>query len=146
MSPIIIPENAVRQQHPQNNIMSSSNNNIDNTTTAKTESEHYSKPLDTSNFISVPSHSRPETASSSSVSTPLTLHTADHLINTQDIPGISTFDSTFPQPNSIRINVEGAFIVDEDESNGRQTPPGTRDIVLPHHNSEVSHIAVDVRI
>lgn len=66
-----------------------------------------------------------------------------HPTNTE-IPGISTFDSTVPQPNPIRINVEGAFIVDEDESNGRQTPPGTRDIALPHHNSELSHIAVDV--
>lgn len=34
--------------------------------------------------------------------------------------------------------------MDEDEVEGRRTPPGTRDIALPHHTDEVSHIAVDV--
>lgn len=72
--------------------------------------------------------------------------TSDSHSSNTEIPGISTFDSTVPQPSPIRINVEGAFIVDEDESNGRQTPPGTRDIALPHHNSELSHIAVDVSL
>lgn len=103
------------------------------------------------NFISATQsapHSRSVTAAPSLTSTPSTLHgsSADHLISTSDIPGIATFDTTVPPPNSIRINVEGAFIVDEDESNGRATPPGTRDIVLPHHNADVSHIAVDVCI
>lgn len=93
------------------------------------------------------SFSRPSTASSSLTSTPQTFHHgSDHHISTSDIPGIAAFDTTVPRPNAIRINVAGAFIVDEDESNGRQTPPGTRDIALPHHNSEVSHIAVDVSI
>lgn len=63
---------------------------------------------------------------------------------TQNVPGIAQFDLNFPRPNAIQINVEGAFIVDEDEVDGRRTPPGTRDIALPHHTDEVSHIAVDV--
>lgn len=92
-----------------------------------------------------PSSKQPRPASHSS--TPNTLHGSnDHHIPTSEIPGIAAFDTYVPQPNAIRINVEGAFIVDEDESNGRSTPPGTRDIALPHHNSDVSHIAVDVSV
>ncbi|KAF5104494.1 hypothetical protein DV451_000565 [Geotrichum candidum] len=61
-----------------------------------------------------------------------------------NIPGISQFDRNLPRPNAIQINVEGAFIVDQDTVDGRSTPPGTRDIALPFHTDEVSHIAVDV--
>ena len=43
-------------------------------------------------------------------------------------------------PPSIRINVTGAFISDDDE----QDTLKTKDILLPHHTSEVSHIAVDI--
>src|ERR1700744_199918 len=55
-----------------------------------------------------------------------------------------------PNPASVKINVEGAFIVD-DEMN---TKNGTaseyvhwehKDIRLPHHTDVVSHVAVDVR-
>ncbi|KAI5777378.1 fumble-domain-containing protein [Geopyxis carbonaria] len=55
------------------------------------------------------------------------------------------------RPGSIQINVRGAFIVDEDSNS---TPPrpnspsksisGTRDIRLPHHKANVSHLAVDI--
>jgi hypothetical protein len=54
-----------------------------------------------------------------------------------------------PNPASVKINVEGAFIVDE-EINGKS---GTgedgvhyehKDIRLPHHTAVVSHVAVDV--
>lgn len=54
-----------------------------------------------------------------------------------------------PNAASVKINVEGAFIVD-DEANGRN---GTntegiyyehKDIRLPHHTAVVSHVAVDV--
>lgn len=62
-----------------------------------------------------------------------------------NIPGIAQFDRNFPRPNAIQINVEGAFIVDQDTVDGRSTPPGTCDIALPFHTDEVSHIAVDVR-
>ncbi|CAN6674742.1 pantothenate kinase Cab1p [Trichomonascus vanleenenianus] len=47
-------------------------------------------------------------------------------------------------PGAIQINVEAAFIVDQDQVDGRLTPPDTRDIALPHHTAEVSHIAVDI--
>ncbi|KAF3912695.1 hypothetical protein ABW21_db0205997 [Orbilia brochopaga] len=58
----------------------------------------------------------------------------------------TTIDSAIVHPGTIRINVEGAFIVDEEAG----SPPkalkssGTNDIRLPHHSSEVSHIAVDI--
>ncbi|KAF3284731.1 hypothetical protein TWF970_011018 [Orbilia oligospora] len=58
----------------------------------------------------------------------------------------TNIDSTIVHPGTIRINVSGAFIVDEEAS----SPPkalktsGTNDIRLPHHTSEVSHIAVDI--
>ena len=76
-------------------------------------------------------------------SSPPSSATADGLANS-NVPGIAQFDLNFPRPNAIQINVEGAFIVDEDEVEGRRTPPGTRDIALPHHTDEISHIAVDV--
>lgn len=49
----------------------------------------------------------------------------------------------FLHAGDIQINVEGAFIVNKDQ-NGRETPPDTRDIVLPHHTAHVSHIAIDI--
>ncbi|KAK9448716.1 fumble-domain-containing protein [Limtongia smithiae] len=70
-----------------------------------------------------------------------------------------------PYPGSIRINVEGAFILDDEpvssvspgESqdsivlptnnaniHGTGSKTHNRDIVLPYHTSEVSHIAVDI--
>lgn len=70
-------------------------------------------------------------------------------------------DSTIIKPGSVKINVEGAFIVDPDTSTPRN-PPGngngngngngrgspthheTSDIRLPNHTAVVSHIAVDV--
>ncbi|EPS36778.1 hypothetical protein H072_9597 [Dactylellina haptotyla CBS 200.50] len=58
----------------------------------------------------------------------------------------TTIDSTIVHPGTIRINVEGAFIVDEEAGSPPKAlkPSGTRDIRLPHHSSEVSHIAVDI--
>jgi hypothetical protein len=56
----------------------------------------------------------------------------------------------------LKINVTGAFIVDEDNSSGDGSPtqtgantpsrngPETKDIRLPHHKPAVSHMAVDV--
>lgn len=61
-----------------------------------------------------------------------------------EIAGIAQYDMKMLFPGSIRINVKEAFIVDEDQVNGRLTPPDTRDIALPHHTDEVSHIAVDI--
>ncbi|ODQ67792.1 fumble-domain-containing protein [Nadsonia fulvescens var. elongata DSM 6958] len=53
-------------------------------------------------------------------------------------------DYTFIDPGAVQINVTDAFIIDRDVVDGRQTPPDTRDIALPNHNAQVSHIAVDI--
>ena len=61
-------------------------------------------------------------------------------------------DETLSHPGSVRINVKGAFIVDQDSAtptspSGRSGSPGyheTKDIRLPNHTAVVSHIAVDV--
>lgn len=66
--------------------------------------------------------------------------------------GTAEIDETLSHPGSVRINVKGAFIVDEDSatpisSNGRSGSPGrhdTKDIRLPNHTAVVSHIAIDV--
>jgi hypothetical protein len=58
-----------------------------------------------------------------------------------------------PNPNDVKINVEGAFIVD-DESPCPEAKNGTadegvyfenKDIRLPYHTAVVSHVAVDVQ-
>lgn len=57
---------------------------------------------------------------------------------------------TITHPGAVRINVQGAFIVDEEE--GPSTPRSEdyehdpRDIRLPNHTAVVSHIAVDVSV
>ncbi|KAI1398582.1 fumble-domain-containing protein [Hypoxylon fuscum] len=63
-------------------------------------------------------------------------------------------DSTIIHPGSVRINVKGAFIVDNSEQPG--TPAAgstssngnsyheTKDIRLPNHTAVISHIAVDI--
>ncbi|PON29630.1 hypothetical protein TGAM01_v201878 [Trichoderma gamsii] len=63
-------------------------------------------------------------------------------------------DSTITRPGSVKINVQGAFIVDPDAAtpaqngsdNGRVSPSHheTSDIRLPNHTGIVSHIAVDI--
>jgi len=60
-------------------------------------------------------------------------------------------DSTITHPGSVKINVKGAFIVDQETSSspGENLNGGshdTKDIRLPNHTAVVSHIAVDVRI
>lgn len=63
-------------------------------------------------------------------------------------------DSTINHPGSVKINVKGAFIVDQGSSsptaqalNGRASPDHqTKDIRLPNHTAVVSHIAVDVSL
>jgi hypothetical protein len=55
-----------------------------------------------------------------------------------------------PLPASVKINVEGAFIVD-DEAVGHNGAGNDgihyehKDIRLPYHTAVVSHVAVDVR-
>lgn len=60
-------------------------------------------------------------------------------------------DSTIIHPGSVKINVQGAFIVDQESAtpvNGGASLNGgshdTKDIRLPNHTAVVSHIAVDV--
>jgi hypothetical protein len=64
-----------------------------------------------------------------------------------DAPGRPT--RVPPNPASVKINVEGAFIVD-DEITGKNGAGEDgvhyehKDIRLPHHTAVVSHVAVDV--
>ncbi|KAK3939426.1 fumble-domain-containing protein [Diplogelasinospora grovesii] len=60
-------------------------------------------------------------------------------------------DTTLSHPGSVRINVTGAFIADQESSmpgssNGRGSPNHheTKDIRLPNHTAVVSHIAIDI--
>lgn len=72
----------------------------------------------------------------------------------QDVDGSGDdINKTIIHPGAVRINVEGAFIVDSlpgsptetPPKNGRISPPHeTSDIRLPNHTAVVSHIAIDV--
>ncbi|KHJ31512.1 putative pantothenate kinase [Erysiphe necator] len=62
-------------------------------------------------------------------------------------------DNTIIHPGSVKINVEGAFIVDEDSAakdgnhltvTANGASHSTKDIRLPNHTAVVSHIAVDI--
>ncbi|KAM0133723.1 hypothetical protein ACHAP3_005851 [Botrytis cinerea] len=58
-------------------------------------------------------------------------------------------DSTIIHPGSVKINVTGAFIVDQGsvspkELNTNERNYDTQDIRLPNHTAVVSHIAVDI--
>lgn len=58
-------------------------------------------------------------------------------------------DTTLIHPGSVRINVKGAFIVDQESTtpaNGRGSPTyhETKDIRLPNHTAVVSHVAIDI--
>lgn len=57
-------------------------------------------------------------------------------------------DSTITHPGSVKINVKGAFIVDQENGSPTGSVNGasheTKDIRLPNHTAVVSHIAVDV--
>lgn len=58
----------------------------------------------------------------------------------------TSIHAAITHPGSVRINVQGAFIVDEEHD--LQTALGghhdTKDIRLPNHTAVVSHVAVDV--
>ncbi|CAD6564494.1 MAG: hypothetical protein ASARMPRED_004440 [Alectoria sarmentosa] len=64
-------------------------------------------------------------------------------------PRNSSFDNTFLSPGTVKINVQGAFIVDQVASDRANLPQDgarhdTRDIRLPNHKAEVSHVALDI--
>lgn len=82
----------------------------------------------------------PNNPSSSSSTTGARLRTRT---NTAEI------DNTIIHPGSVKINVKGAFIVDQEtaspnELNINERNNDTKDIRLPNHTAVVSHIAVDV--
>lgn len=57
-----------------------------------------------------------------------------------------------PNPNDVKINVQGAFIIDDEttiaeaknDAVGEGVHFENKDIRLPHHTGVVSHVAVDV--
>lgn len=59
-------------------------------------------------------------------------------------------DSTILSPGIVRINVQGAFIVNEDPSSPKASAQDgaqhDTDIRLPNHQGVVSHVALDVCI
>ena len=59
---------------------------------------------------------------------------------------ISTIDRTILSPGAVKINFQGAFIVDDEElpaasEDGPQHD--SKDIRLPNHKAVVSHVALD---
>ena len=61
----------------------------------------------------------------------------------------SDIQDTILHPGNVRINVQGAFIVDEEQPStplSEDYEHDTKDIRLPNHTEVVSHIAVDVSL
>lgn len=59
----------------------------------------------------------------------------------------SDIHETILHPGNVKINVQGAFIVDEEQPGTPQSEDyehDPKDIRLPNHTAVVSHIAVDV--
>ncbi|MCJ1422929.1 hypothetical protein MMC29_000809 [Sticta canariensis] len=59
---------------------------------------------------------------------------------------ISTIDSTILSPGAVKINFQGAFIVDDEElpATSEDGPQhDSKDIRLPNHKAVVSHVALD---
>lgn len=62
---------------------------------------------------------------------------------------VGRLEDAISNPGSVKINVEGAFILDEDSSSKSPIESEgvhyeNKDIRLPHHTGLVSHVAVDV--
>ena len=60
-----------------------------------------------------------------------------------------TIHDTILSPGAVKINVQGAFIVDEVPSYPDHQPENgaqhdTKDIRLPNHKAVVSHVALDI--
>lgn len=75
---------------------------------------------------------------------------SEHYEHRRTRTNTAEIDNTISHPGSVKINVEGAFIVDRDSTSpNRSGVDGanheTTDIRLPNHTAVVSHIAVDVR-
>lgn len=73
-------------------------------------------------------------------------------IGADDVDGVWRLHRAPPNPSDVKINVEGAFIVDDESpsSDGKSSTAGegvyfeNKDIRLPHHTAVVSHVAVDI--
>ena len=57
----------------------------------------------------------------------------------------STLEEVILSPGTLRVNVQGAFIADDEPGWLDGTRHDTRDIRLPNHKTLVSHVALDVR-
>ncbi|PSR85729.1 fumble-domain-containing protein [Coniella lustricola] len=77
----------------------------------------------------------------------------EHLGRPRTVTTTAEIDSTINHPGSVRINVKGAFIVDQNASSptaaqfsGRVSPDyhQSQDIRLPNHTAVVSHVAIDI--
>ncbi|KAK3498280.1 fumble-domain-containing protein [Neurospora crassa] len=106
-----------------------------------------------------PTITSPEIATASTPVTTLTsATTSPPSANRQraSTSGPIELDTALSHPGSVRINVEGAFIVEHGSASPPQTPSGSssrggspnrqesKDIRLPNHTAIVSHIAVDI--
>jgi type II pantothenate kinase len=61
----------------------------------------------------------------------------------------SDIQEAISHPGNVRINVQGAFIVDEEQPGTPQSEDyehDPKDIRLPNHTAVVSHIALDVSV
>lgn len=59
-----------------------------------------------------------------------------------------SIEDALSRPGSVRINVQGAYIVDASPAvvNGSESGQAdTQDIRLPNHHGPVSHLSIDVR-
>ena len=73
---------------------------------------------------------------------------SNHTKEASHNPGVA-IQENIVRPGAVRINVTGAFIVEEEIPTSQALDPDgviheTSDIRLPHHTSVVSHVAVDV--
>lgn len=67
---------------------------------------------------------------------------------------VGRLEEAITNPGAVKINVKGAFIVEEEEPRSRSPVAvdtdgvhyENKDIRLPHHKSVVSHVAVDVSV
>jgi len=86
------------------------------------------------------------------MTTPSRRATESHVGGGEPLAGdggkLRRLDRAITHPGSVKINVEGAFIVDEEAASKNDVGEGIlyehKDIRLPHHTAVVSHVAVDV--
>jgi type II pantothenate kinase len=93
-------------------------------------------------------------AQNATIATPPSSSNSNGVLPLRMRTNTAEIDSTITHPGSVKINVKGAFIVDQENGSpkGENAPVinggshDTKDIRLPNHTAVVSHIAVDVSI